>query len=155
LLPRRFVWAQSLLVFTIAALAGVASVSWRGGMIVSSGPSSELLSGFEGLEDALHAMIIFMLGLFLSEVLRRRAPTRCKSRMGVFRRATMVTIVARRARLLLSEALWAVALKERHDGGVNAQDAGRRRAGRSILSFERLAGLGLRANPSDFLRWQI
>ena len=35
----------------------------------NSHPDEGLLVGFEGLEDAIHAMIIFLLGLFLAEVI--------------------------------------------------------------------------------------
>ena len=63
-LANRFVWLQSAAVFGVAAATGALTLCVRES-------DQSLLAGFEGLEDALHGMIIFLLGLFLSEVVSR------------------------------------------------------------------------------------
>ena len=63
-LANRFVWLQSAVVFGVAAVTGALTLCVRES-------DQSLLAGFEGLEDALHGMIIFLLGLFLSEVISR------------------------------------------------------------------------------------
>ena len=79
--------------------------------------------------------------------------------MGVFRRATICVIMYHRraagSSLLLSQALWDVALEEWHDGGVPAQKPiVVARVGASCRARELLVCLGLRANPfslTDFM----
>ena len=64
-LSSRFLWLQTFGVLGLAGLSCWATLATKLSKEVA------LVSLSEGLEDALHAMIIFLLGLFLSEVVSR------------------------------------------------------------------------------------
>ncbi len=54
---------------------------------MTTNPDEGLLVGFEGLEDALHALIVFLLGLFLAEVISGWKTMFCEDEVGAWVRA--------------------------------------------------------------------